>query len=234
MFCYEDSSGICACIATGLLFAMSGANCGGNGFVPVVPYSSYDEFEEMLEGLIVAYDRMVSRAVNPQCVMGWCRLWKGIDPCVEIDWLRDGYELFLQFTKGLGDDWCDTMNTMVVHALCTAVRVMIQTCSMMGGVDMDGDYDDQAQIRGLLKCETRRAIADRDRSPNNMSSFEDRNFNKIWKDDDIDYYDMIPVAQWHEMQLSFCMMNHERLGSGAAGKGLGCDMIRVILAKVLE
>ena len=63
--------------------------------------------------------------------------------------------------------------------------------------------------------------------------------NPCWKEvvcgeDELFGFDEIPVAQWHEMQLAFCMMNHERLGSGAAGKGLGCDLIRVILAKVLE
>ena len=225
----------CACIVTGLLFVMPGDDCGGNGFVPVVPYASYSEYEEMLESLIVAYEAMVLGAVNPQCVRGWCRLWKGIDPCVELEWLRNGQELFLQFTKGLGYDWCDTMNTMVVHALCTTVRVMIQTCSMMGGVDMDGDYEDQDHIRGLLKRETRRAIADADRSPNNMDTFEERNFHKIWKDDDIEDYDNIPIAQWQAMQLGFCMINHERLGCGSgAGKGLGCDVIKLILLKVLE
>ena len=46
--------------------------------------------------------------------------------------------------------------------------------------------------------------------------------------------DEIPIARWHGMQLGFCMINHDRLGGGAAGKGLSCDVVKLILLKVLE
>ena len=232
----------CACIATGLLFAMSGGNCGGNGFVPVVPYSSYSEYEEMLEGLIVADEEMVVNVVTPRRVSCWCQYHEGISQGVEAHWFRYGHELFLKFTKGLGYDWCGMMNTMVIHALCTAVRVLIETYRTIGVRSMDGSYEDQELIRGLLRRETRRAIVDRWRSSaNNMYLFRRSNFHKIWHswyswcgEDELFGFDEIPVAQWQDMQLAFCMINLERLGCCAAGKGLGCDMIRVILAKVLE
>ena len=224
----------CACIVTGLLFVMPGDDCGGNGFVPVVPYASYSEYEEMLESLIVAYEAMVLGAVTPRRVASWCGYWEGTSPSCEGHWQEHGHELFLKFTKGLGDDWCDTMNTMVVHALGTAVRVLIQTLRMRG-MEMDGDYDDQEHIRGLLKRETRLAIADEGEAFNHMYTFEDRNFRSIWGDDDTDECAKIPIAQWQAMQLGFCMINHERLGCGSgAGKGLGCDVIKLILLKVLE
>ena len=218
---------------------MSGANCGGNGFVPVVPYSSYDEFEEMLHCLIVAYEEMVVDAVTPRRAVVWCGYFEGVSHGAEVHWLEHGLVLFLKFTKGLGYDWCDMMNTLVVHALCTAVRVLIETYRTIGVRSMDGSYEDQELIRGLLRRETRRAIVDRWRpSANNMYLFRRSNFHKIWHcecgEDELFGFDEIPVAQWQDMQLAFCMINHEQLGCCAAGKGLGCDMIRVILAKVLE
>ena len=204
----------------------------------MVPYSSYSEYEEMLEDLITSYEGMVLRAVNPQTVMGWCRLHGGVGPLLEMTWLQDGDELFLKFVKGVGSDWCDTMSTMVVHALSTAVRVMIETRGMMDGMGMDGGYEDQAQMRGLLKREIRRAIADRDRGPNNMCLFENRNFQKIWRsecgEDGLFDCDKIPIAQWQAMQLGFCMINHERLGGSGAGKALSYDVIKLILLRVIE
>lgn len=222
---------------TGLLFVMPGDDCGANGFVPVVPYASYSEYEEMLESLIVAYERMVVDAVTPRRVAGWCGYHDGISQGVAGHWIQHGHDLFLKFTKGMGYDWCDAMNTMVIHALGTAVRVLIQALRM-SGMEMDGDDDDQENIRRLLKRETRLAIADRNRSPNNMDTFEERNFHHVWRYDDEglpEDYDNIPIAQWQAMQLGFCMINHERLGCGSgAGKGLGCDVIKLILLKVLE
>ena len=192
----------------------------------------------MLESLIVAYEEMVLGAVTPRRVAGWCRYHEGISPSCEGDWQEHGHELFLKFTKGLGIDWCFTMSTMVAHALGTAVRVLIQTLRMRG-MEMDGNYDDQEHIRGLLKRETRLAIFDGGRAPAHMYLFMERNFHHVWRYDDeglFEDYDNIPIAQWQAMQLGFCMINHERLGcgSGGAGKGLGCDVIKLILLKVLE
>jgi hypothetical protein len=206
------------------------------GFVPVVPFTSYNEYEEMLECLIIEYEDMVLHAVTPRRVACWCGFWQGLSSGVEAHWELYGLDIFLKFTKGLGSDWCYTMNIMVVHALGTAVRIMIQT-RMQLGVPMDSDFETHEMIRGLLRCETRRAIAHPYRSPNNMDLFETRNFQKIWKWNDEEDYDEIPIAQWQKMQLAFCMINHGRLGGGlgnSAGKRLGCDMIKLILFKVLE
>jgi hypothetical protein len=207
-----------------------------NGFVPVVPFSSYSEYEEMLEHLITEYESMAVDAVTPGGVAGWCGCWGGISPSCEGHWQEHGHELFMKFSKGMGSDWCDTMNTMVVHTLGTAVRVMIQT-RRMSAMEMDGDLEDQEQIRALLKRETRRAIADQYQAPNNIYLFEERNFQKIWRYDDKENpedYDEIPIAQWQAMQLSFCMINHDSLGRGGAGRVLSCDTIKLILMKVLE
>ena len=218
---------------------MLGGDCGGNGFVPVVPYSSYSEYEEMLGNLVVAYEAMAVDAVTPRRAVVWCGYFEGVGHGAEVHWLEHGHELFLKFTKGLGDEWCGMMNTVVVHALCTAVRVLIETYRTVGVRTMDGSYEDQELIRGLLRRETRRAIVDRWRpSANNMYLFRRSNFHKIWHsvcgEDELFGFDEIPVAQWQAMQLGFCMINHDRLGCAAAGNGLSCDVVKLILLKVLE
>ncbi len=187
----------------------------------------------MLECLIVEYEDMVVGAVTPRHFSSFCEFHEGISWGVESHWLMHGHELFLKLTNSLGRDWCDTMNTMVVHALGTAVRVMIQTRRLMGQA-MDGIFADQEVIRELLRFETRRAISNQDRSPTNMCLFEERNFQNIWRCEDEEDYDKIPIAQWREMQLAFCMINHGRLGSNASGRVLGCDVIKLILTQVME
>ena len=67
-----------------------------------------------------------------------------------------------------------------------------------------------------------------------MSLFEERNFQNVWRHEDEEDYDEIPIAQWREMQLAFCMINHGRLGSGASGSVLGCDVLKLILKQVIE
>ena len=187
LFLWGESVGLgCACIVTGLLFVMPGDDCGGNGFVPVVPYASYSEYEEMLESLIVAYEAMVVDAFSGRDAC-WSRYSEAISRDIEEYWWKHGRELFLKFTKGMGDDWCDTMNTMVVHVLGTAIRVLIQTLKMKG-MKMDDYYEDREHIRGLLKRETRLAIFD------NMGLFKEYNFLVIWKNGDMGDYDRIPIA----------------------------------------
>jgi hypothetical protein len=55
---------------------------------PEVPYSSYGEYEEMLECLIVEYGNMV---------------------CLQSDsvWHESGLGLILKLTKGMDSDWCE-------------------------------------------------------------------------------------------------------------------------------
>ena len=62
------------------------------------------------------------------------------------------------------------MNTMVVHALDTSVRVLVQTRTQMQR-PMSGNIQDKHDISALLKREVGLAIADPLSSPNNMYDF---------------------------------------------------------------
>ena len=55
----------------------------------------YSDYAEMLECLIIEYENMILRAVNPQYVMNWCRLHEGIGPLLENELLQDGHALHI-------------------------------------------------------------------------------------------------------------------------------------------
>jgi len=175
---------------------------------------------------------MVMQGVNHGQMSSWCRFHDGLSTGVKGHWLEHGSQLLLKLTKGFGETWCETMNTMIVHALETSVRVLIQSHRQLG-YTMSGNSRDKRIISDLLKRETVCAIADQDCYPNNMYDFRIRNFTVIFGlDDDSIYY--VPIAQMQAMQLSFAMIIHPRLGYTASGKVLGVDIIKLILSNVFE
>ena len=202
-------------------------------FVPQVPFASYEEYEEMLQCLVDEYEIMVLKAASSQRVVAWCTFHMGFDHECHVDLLHGGHDLFLKFTKGLGADWCDAMNTMVVHSIGTAVRATIEARKYMG-FPMDGSVEDRLYICDLLLVEIRSAIENPCQTPNNMPLFEERNFKRIWKHDDDFDCDVLPIAQLQALQLAFCMLSHGRLGCGGAGRDLSGDVIKLILMKMLE
>ena len=199
-------------------------------FVPVVPFASYSEYEDMLASLIQEYQAMVVHDSERTAL--WGDMMNGVEWIVRSRWLEQGELLFLKLTKGQGKEWCDTVNTMVVHALHTAVRVLVQTRRQMNrplSPSPSSNLWDKLVVSALLKRETEYAIADRRESPNNMYEFEDRNFRLIYDDNDECCY--LTVAQVQAMNLAFAMLDHPRLGCAAAGRILGYDTIKLVLAK---
>jgi hypothetical protein len=85
--------------------------------IPLVPFDSYDEYEENLSQLIKKYQEMVKKGANVAQIASRSRIFQGLSYCVQGHWLEHGKSLFLKLTKGQGEGWCETMNTMVVHAL---------------------------------------------------------------------------------------------------------------------
>jgi hypothetical protein len=155
----------------------------------------------------------------------------GVEWIVRSRWLEQGEELFLKFTKGLGKEWCTTMNTMVVHALHTAVRVLVQTRRLMNrplSPSLSSNLWDKIIVTDLLKRETEHAISDGDDS-DNMHDFRRQNLRFIL--DDNDSGDFLTVGQVQAMNLAFAMLGHPRLGCAAAGRVLGYDTIKLVLAQ---
>jgi hypothetical protein len=199
-------------------------------FVPVVPFASYREYEDMLASLIQEYQAMVVH--DSERTTRWGDMMDGVEWIVRLRWLEQGELLFLKFTKGRGKEWCNNMNQMVVHALHTAVRVLVQTRRLMNrplSPSPSSNLWDKLVVSALLKRETEHAIADRRESPNNMYDFECQNFRFIL--DDNDGGDYLTVAQVQAMNLAFAMLSHPRLGCAAAGRILGYDTIKLVLAK---
>jgi hypothetical protein len=164
-----------------------------DSFIPAVSFASYAEYEIMLESLIQEYQQMVLGAVTPRRVVGWCGYYEELSMGVIGHWREHGANLFLKLTKGNGHAWCETMNTMVVHALNTALRVLIYS-HKQAGEPMTGRGDnDRKKIASLLEREVRLAIREPGRDPNNMDAFLDRNFQYAWADDDQLYGDYIPT-----------------------------------------
>lgn len=196
-----------------------------NQFIPVVPYASHDEYMNMLAELIKDYQSMVEEGVQIGSIVTWCRFYQGLSFGAKSYWFEHGEMHFLRFTKGHGEDWCRTMNTMVLHALDSCLRVLIQTYRQMGK-PLSGKPADRLKIAALFKQETEKAIAD------NMSDFSDRNFvfvvyGEVFADDDD--CDWIPIAKTQEMMVAFAMLTHSRLGQDAPGHIIGSDTIKMIL-----
>jgi hypothetical protein len=87
---------------------------------------------------------------------------------------------------------------------------------------------DKIIVTDLLKRETEHAISDGDDS-DNMHDFRRQNLRFIL--DDNDSGDFLTVGQVQAMNLAFAMLGHPRLGCAAAGRVLGYDTIKLVLAQ---
>jgi hypothetical protein len=199
-------------------------------FIPLVPYNSYEEWKEMLKILIVSYQAMVEEGVSRCKIRNWCCYYEGISDGAKQFWELHGRDLFLEFTKGYGKDWCITMNKMIIHSLDTAVRVFIQTVDMLG-YRMSGSLDDKMEISSLLYKEVEKAIANPNEDPNNMTLFMERNFQDVWASNEMMEVVWLPIAKVQEMKLAFAMLGHPRLGRSAVCGALSCDVIKLILSE---
>ncbi len=174
--------------------------------------------------------KMVQKGVDLAYLPGWCGYHKGLSHGIRGHWLENGLELYLKLTKGSGKDWCDTVNTFVVHSLDTALRVLIKTHELLGK-DMQGTQNDKALISSMFKREVNSAIRDHDIDPNVMYSFEHVNFEYIVRlDEDNDNGYFYPMVKFQEMKLSFAMGMHSRLGNGSAVRILCEEMMKLIFS----
>ena len=200
-------------------------------FIPLIPYESREEYEELLLELKDNYMKMVQDGVNSA---GWCGGHGGLSLGVKGYWIENGTELYLKLTKGLGKEWCDTVNSLVVHSLDTALRVMIQTHGILGR-NMLGTQNDKTLISSMFKREVPMVIRDDSIDPNLMYSFEHVNFEYImsWDDDMMDDAYYCPRVKFQEMQLSFVMGLHSRLGHSSIVRILSDEMTKLIFSDAM-
>jgi len=200
-------------------------------FIPLVPYESKEEYTTLLYELKNEYNQMVQIGINKACLRGWCLFHHGLSWGVKSHWMEHGTKLFLKLTKGNGIQWCETVNTLVVHSLDTAVRVGIEIFEWHDN-SMTGTEEDKKILSKLLEREVSCAIADDNVSPNNMDSFYDENFKcyTMWScknDNEVYYY---PIQKFKDIQLAFVMGQHGRLGKDSSVSMLSKEMITLIFS----
>ena len=201
--------------------------------VPVVPFESFEEYDTKLCELIDAYGKMVEQTVRNEdedvgSIFGDHHILRW---SVRARWLDAGLDLFLTLTKGLGKDWCQTINTMVVHNLETAYRIFAEFCEQSGNPHVP-----IVPLARLLKREVGMAIANPRVSPNNMCLFEEANFQYVhlsppgWMYDPEIQGDHLPAGKVLAMKLAFAMAMHARLGAASGARILCKDNVKMILS----
>ena len=205
-----------------------------DSLIPIVPFESYQEYEESLHELISAYRDMVEVSVlenhdNLSKSYGDYSIQWG----VKAMWLHKGKELFLVLTKGLGKEWCETMNIMVVHTLEAVLRVFSEVC-IKSGLIVRHDQLPQSTVLSLFKREISFAIASVNTSPNNMCLFEELNFQYVhlrspgWEYEGVEG-EHLPTNKVQAMKFAFAMVLHSRLGAASGARVLGDDNVKLIL-----
>ena len=206
-----------------------------DSFVPIVPFESYQEYEDGLSELINTYRDMVDASTRENS--GSLSKSYGdysIEWVVKAKWLRNGKELFLVLTKGLGGEWCETMNTMVVHSLDVALRIFAEV-SIKSGLLVRHEQLPRSSVLTLLKREISFAIASVNTLPNNMCLFEELNFKYVhlrcpgWEYEGVEG-EHLPTVKVQAMKLAFAMVLHSRLGAASRGRFLGDDNVKMILS----
>ena len=71
-------------------------------FIPLIPYESHEEYEELLLDLKNNYMKMVQKGIDLANLPGWCSYHCGLSLGVREHWLENGTGLYLKLTKGIG------------------------------------------------------------------------------------------------------------------------------------
>lgn len=103
--------------------------------IPLVPYESYHEYQTLLESTRKKYARMIEGVLlyvknsnihgMTSTLMPWSLSHYGFLRSVTKEWIKQGEQVLLRFTKGIGRDWCTTVSINIATRLNTAVRVFV-------------------------------------------------------------------------------------------------------------
>ena len=87
--------------------------------VPRVPYASYDEFKMLRTGLRHDYHNMVRTGLDivKDKLWSWEQYHCECSDGVFLHWLGEGAKLWLKFTKGQGELWCEQKSHHLVREL---------------------------------------------------------------------------------------------------------------------
>lgn len=186
--------------------------------VPVVPYESFAEFRSLLNDVVDSYAKMVREGLEVGVMQLWSVSRYGLSVGVKSHWLRYGVDIMQRLTKGVGREWCESVNFFLVNTLDTTARVFV-FCRVPFPVTGFGDFRDSVQdIFDVLERELCLFMHNWNIHPMGTYSFYLANFRYYRSlsagssgfDDDCHY---LPMGKFQDIMAAFAMGIHPRLGS---------------------
>ena len=216
--------------------------------IPLVPYESYHEYQILSEECIHNYCNMVEEVLTklkknstlrPKSVSFYGFLWG-----VKSLWIDEGKMVFLKLTKGMGEEWCETVSVYFADVLDTATRVFIKHDIRFESISFETEFEEfQDEIFDFLRNEIAFHIQNRDNlNPFDIKySFERVNFtfysaiysyhptenNGGFKNCDKNY-GMMPIGKFQDIVCAFAMGTHVRLGINSQLRILDNDILQTI------
>lgn len=203
--------------------------------IPLVPYESYHEYQTLLQSTVRKYADMVERVLitvknsNRPYINTTLKPWSlshyGFLRNITILWMNEGRDVLLEFTKGLGKEWCDAVSVNFAVRLNTAVRVFVMNNPIFEHArSTDASFDDyQEDILDFLRKETAHYINEYGLNPYDRGyTFNTINFvyygptYSIATDPSLTYRTMdencgmLPVGKLQEIMLAFAIGTHIR------------------------
>ena len=201
------------------------------GFIPLVPYESEDEYRKLLSELTIEYQQMVETSLNLADWRDWlCVHYRGLG--ARYHWHEHGEKIFLKFTKGKGIKWCEMVNGMLIYSLDTAVRVCIRTHEWLGE-PMSGDENDKIILSEVLEKEIS-INTDMCDGFTILEEFHDKNFKYLYSESHNNDGYHIPIQKYQDLQLTFVMGLHSRLGQNSPAQGLSNEIVQLIFNEMAD
>jgi hypothetical protein len=216
--------------------------------LPLVPYDSYSEYRILLDSTVEEYIRLIKSGIDSEfddsmhdrTLKTWLVAHHGLPVTITRLWVRGGLGIFLRLTKGYKPEWCEMMNSLLIHTLDTAARISVNHSLLEFGLQYENEFESDDLISGLFNNEVSRFIHRLDAGI--MGAYSLRNLNFIFKkvfrvqgsnespydhdDEDDSYY--IPTWKFQEIMAAFVMGRHERLGVNSNVRLLDDDLIKII------
>ena len=202
--------------------------------LPLVPYESYSEYKTLLDRAIEEYSKMINHSMGESVGDSTMRPWSvahcGLPGNVTFPWIADGRDIFLKLTKGEGFEWCELMNSLLVHTLDTAARMFVYSRVIEFGIHHESEFEEGIKvISELLDSEVKRFMHGMEINPMGSLSLRSLNFifyRNFYISDDID--GIIPTGKFQDIMAAFAMGRHPRLGEDGCIGMLDDDLIKFI------
>lgn len=189
--------------------------------IPFVPYDSFMECRLLLKVVFDEYSSMMWRGLEIGNMQLWSIAAYGLSQGVKRHWMMHGVNIILKLTKGIGREWCESVNLLLVNSLNTAARVFVFS-RVPFPVTGFGDFRDYVHdVFDILERELSIVLHSWDIGPFGSYSFYLVNF-KYYRsissdtsdseDNDLFY---MPIGKFQDIMTAFVMGMHQRLGANS-------------------